>query len=173
MPHHVEVVADEDDAEATVGEPSYLVDEPGLEERAAEQDGGDGRDQREAGDVLVPQALDNHAGEGEAFFEDDGGAKTQAASPPEVKGTLSYYNWADYVNPETYKAFTKATGISVKKDFYVSNEALRLARMLAGLMPREPEAWSLVALMELTAARFPARTATRSPRSIECHQKPT
>ncbi|GAA1509968.1 RNA polymerase sigma factor (sigma-70 family) [Agromyces terreus] len=41
----------------------------------------------------------------------------------------------------------------------VSNEALRLARMVAGLMPREPEALSLVALMELTAARFPARTA--------------
>ncbi|MFF2372248.1 RNA polymerase sigma factor [Agromyces sp. NPDC058110] len=41
----------------------------------------------------------------------------------------------------------------------VSNEALRLARVVAGLMPREPEAWSLVALMEFTAARFPARTA--------------
>ncbi|MFF2271874.1 RNA polymerase sigma factor [Agromyces sp. NPDC058136] len=41
----------------------------------------------------------------------------------------------------------------------VSAEALRLARMVAGLMPREPEAHSLVALMEFTAARFPARTA--------------
>lgn len=41
----------------------------------------------------------------------------------------------------------------------VSAEALRLARMVAGLMPREPEAQSLVALMEFTAARFPARTA--------------
>ncbi|WP_199471130.1 RNA polymerase sigma factor [Agromyces sp. PvR057] len=41
----------------------------------------------------------------------------------------------------------------------VSNEALRMARVVAGLMPREPEAWSLVALMEFTAARFPARTA--------------
>ncbi|WP_082461699.1 RNA polymerase sigma factor [Agromyces sp. Leaf222] len=41
----------------------------------------------------------------------------------------------------------------------VSNEALRMARVVAGLMPREPEASSLVALMEFTAARFPARTA--------------
>ncbi len=39
-------------------------------------------------------------------------------------GELFYYNWADYVNPKTYPAFTKATGITVKKDFYVSNEAM-------------------------------------------------
>ncbi|WP_139416050.1 RNA polymerase sigma factor [Agromyces laixinhei] len=41
----------------------------------------------------------------------------------------------------------------------VSAEALRLARVVAGLMPKEPEALSLVALMEFTAARFAARTA--------------
>src|SRR5687767_864571 len=46
-------------------------------------------------------------------------------------GELFYYNWADYVNPATYKAFTKATGISVKKDFFVSNEAL-LAKLKGG-----------------------------------------
>lgn len=40
----------------------------------------------------------------------------------------------------------------------LSNEALRLARVLAELVPREPEAHSLVALMELTASRFGART---------------
>ncbi|MRG61249.1 sigma-70 family RNA polymerase sigma factor [Agromyces sp. CFH 90414] len=39
----------------------------------------------------------------------------------------------------------------------LSREALRLARVLAGLVPREPEVHGLVALMELTAARFPAR----------------
>ncbi|MGW8481824.1 RNA polymerase sigma factor [Microbacterium sp. NPDC055903] len=37
-------------------------------------------------------------------------------------------------------------------------EAIRLARVLAALLPQERDAWSLVALMELTAARFPART---------------
>jgi RNA polymerase sigma-70 factor (ECF subfamily) len=37
-------------------------------------------------------------------------------------------------------------------------EAMRLGRVLAGLMPREPEVLGLTALMELTAARFPART---------------
>lgn len=37
-------------------------------------------------------------------------------------------------------------------------EAMRLGRVLCGLMPREPEVLGLAALMELTAARFPART---------------
>ncbi len=37
-------------------------------------------------------------------------------------------------------------------------EAMRLGRVLAGLAPREPEARGLVALMELQASRFPART---------------
>jgi spermidine/putrescine transport system substrate-binding protein len=46
-------------------------------------------------------------------------------------GELFYYNWAAYVNPKTYKDFTKATGIKVKKDFYVSNEALQ-AKLKAG-----------------------------------------
>lgn len=46
-------------------------------------------------------------------------------------GQLFYYNWAGYVNPKTYPAFTKATGIKVKKDFYVSNEAL-LAKLKGG-----------------------------------------
>ena len=46
-------------------------------------------------------------------------------------GELFYYNWADYVNPKTYPAFTKATGITVKKEFFVSNEALQ-AKLKAG-----------------------------------------
>jgi predicted RNA polymerase sigma factor len=36
-------------------------------------------------------------------------------------------------------------------------EALRLGRVLAGLMPDEPEVHGLVALMEIQASRFPAR----------------
>ena len=41
----------------------------------------------------------------------------------------------------------------------LAREGLRLARMFAELVPEEPEAHGLVALMELTAARFPARLA--------------
>jgi predicted RNA polymerase sigma factor len=37
-------------------------------------------------------------------------------------------------------------------------EALRLGRVLAGLMPDEPEVHGLVALMEIQASRIPART---------------
>jgi spermidine/putrescine transport system substrate-binding protein len=47
-----------------------------------------------------------------------------AFARPELSGTLHYYNWIDYVNPETYAAFTKATKIKVRKSYFVSNEAL-------------------------------------------------
>lgn len=39
-------------------------------------------------------------------------------------------------------------------------EAMRLARILAGLVPAEPEVHGLVALLELQASRVPSRTAT-------------
>ncbi|GAA0936146.1 sigma-70 family RNA polymerase sigma factor [Kribbella koreensis] len=45
----------------------------------------------------------------------------------------------------------------VRRD--VAYEAIRLARTLAALQPDEPEVHGLLALCELTAARFPARTA--------------
>ncbi|WP_158371505.1 RNA polymerase sigma factor [Cellulosimicrobium cellulans] len=41
----------------------------------------------------------------------------------------------------------------------LAHEAVRLARVLAHLAPDEPEALGLLALLELTAARFPARVA--------------
>src|SRR5918996_1794169 len=47
-----------------------------------------------------------------------------AVRAAEAEGTLLYYNWAQYVNPKTYAAFTKATGVKVKKAFYDSNETL-------------------------------------------------
>jgi RNA polymerase sigma factor (sigma-70 family) len=39
----------------------------------------------------------------------------------------------------------------------LANEALRLGRLLAGLLPKEPEVHGLVALMEFQASRFAAR----------------
>ncbi|WP_291048161.1 RNA polymerase sigma factor [Herbiconiux sp.] len=41
----------------------------------------------------------------------------------------------------------------------LATEALRLGRVLAGLLPREPEVHALLALMEFQASRFAARTA--------------
>ncbi|QZY50997.1 RNA polymerase sigma factor [Leucobacter tenebrionis] len=50
----------------------------------------------------------------------------------------------------------------------LAREAIRLARVLVGLVPREPEALGLLALMELTAARFPARvTASGEPIQLD------
>jgi RNA polymerase sigma factor (sigma-70 family) len=40
----------------------------------------------------------------------------------------------------------------------LAHEAIRMARILARLLPDEPEVLGLLALLELTAARFPART---------------
>ena len=56
---------------------------------------------------------------------EDGAGTTTAGGPRQVSGTLFYYNWADYVNPETYPAFERAKGAKVRKDFYVSNEDLQ------------------------------------------------
>jgi spermidine/putrescine transport system substrate-binding protein len=60
-----------------------------------------------------------------------GGATTAPAGPQPVEDTLFYYNWADYVNPETYERFEAEFDSRVQKDFYASNEDL-LAKMQGG-----------------------------------------
>lgn len=60
-----------------------------------------------------------------------------------------------------YLIFNEAHAASSGPDVLRSDlgiEAIRLGRVLAQLMPAEPEVHGLLALMELTAARFPART---------------
>ncbi|MGV9435324.1 RNA polymerase sigma factor, partial [Nocardia sp. NPDC003648] len=60
-----------------------------------------------------------------------------------------------------YLIFTEGSSASAGDDlirFDLAGEAQRLARVLARLMPGEPEVYGLLALLELTAARFPART---------------
>jgi len=59
------------------------------------------------------------------------GSTAAETGPERLSGELFYYNWADYVNPETYPAFEQATGVKVKKDFYASNEDLQ-AKLQAG-----------------------------------------
>ena len=59
-----------------------------------------------------------------------------------------------------YLIFTEGSSASSGVDLIrldLAGEAQRLARVLARLMPDEPEVHSLLALLELTAARFPAR----------------
>lgn len=60
-----------------------------------------------------------------------------------------------------YVIFTEGSSATSGADLIRTDltvEATRLARVLAQLMPQEPEVHGLLALLELTAARFPART---------------
>jgi RNA polymerase sigma factor (sigma-70 family) len=60
-----------------------------------------------------------------------------------------------------YVIFTEGSTATAGSDLLqpdLAREATRLTRILARLMDGEPEAQGLLALMELTAARFPART---------------
>ncbi|MEV6012122.1 sigma-70 family RNA polymerase sigma factor [Streptomyces sp. NPDC051976] len=60
-----------------------------------------------------------------------------------------------------YVIFTEGSTATAGDDLLrpdLAYEAIRLARMLAALLPDEPEVHGLLALFELTAARFPART---------------
>ena len=55
------------------------------------------------------------------------------------------------------EGYAASSGPSLTRDD-LSAEAIRLARLLASLMPDEPEVWGLLALMLLIDARRPART---------------
>jgi len=60
-----------------------------------------------------------------------------------------------------YVIFTEGSTATSGEDLLrpdLAYEAIRLARVLAALLPDEPEVHGLLALFELTAARFPART---------------
>ncbi|GHH64402.1 RNA polymerase subunit sigma-24 [Streptosporangium violaceochromogenes] len=86
---------------------------------------------------------------------------TEARVPFEVPGEAELPARLSAVLEVVYLIFNEGyAGTSgeewIRRD--LAEEAMRLGRMLAGLMPREPEAHGLVALMELQASRFRART---------------
>jgi RNA polymerase sigma factor (sigma-70 family) len=69
----------------------------------------------------------------------------------------------DAVLEVIYLIFNEGYAASAGDDWMrpaLCEEALRLARVLAGLLPAEPEAFGLLALMELQASRARARTGT-------------
>jgi RNA polymerase sigma factor (sigma-70 family) len=85
----------------------------------------------------------------------------EARVPIEVPGAAEREQRLASVLEVIYAIFNEGYAASAGEDWIradLCEEAMRLGRILAGLAPREPEALGLVALMELQAARFPART---------------
>jgi RNA polymerase sigma factor (sigma-70 family) len=79
-----------------------------------------------------------------------------ALPPPEERGER-----LGAVLSVLYVVFTEGSTATAGEDLLrpdLAYEAVRLARTLTALLPGEPEVYGLLALLELTAARFPART---------------
>jgi RNA polymerase sigma factor (sigma-70 family) len=85
----------------------------------------------------------------------------EARVPIEVPGAAEREQRLASVLEVIYAIFNEGYAASGGEDWIradLCEEAMRLGRILVGLAPREPEALGLLALMELQAARFPART---------------
>ena len=88
--------------------------------------------------------------------------KTLAAAkaPFEVPGRDEFPARLGAVLGVLYLVFNEAHAATAGEDLLrpdLGREAIRLTRVLAALTPTEPDVHALLALMELTAARFPAR----------------
>ncbi|GAA3809149.1 RNA polymerase sigma factor [Cellulomonas soli] len=86
----------------------------------------------------------------------------QAARVPfEVPPREAWHERLGSVLSVVYVTFTEGSTATSGDDLLrpdLAHEAVRQARVLAHLVPDEPEVLGLLALLELTAARFPART---------------
>ena len=85
----------------------------------------------------------------------------EARVPIEVPGAAEREERLASVLEVIYAIFNEGYAASAGEAWVradLCEEAMRLGRILVGLAPREPEALGLVALMELQASRFPART---------------
>jgi RNA polymerase sigma factor (sigma-70 family) len=85
----------------------------------------------------------------------------EARVPIEVPGAAEREQRLASVLEVIYAIFNEGYAASAGEEWIradLCEEAMRLGRILAGLAPSEPEVLGLVALMELHASRFPART---------------
>lgn len=85
-----------------------------------------------------------------------------ARVPFEVPGRAERTERLDSVLEVVYLIFNEGYAATAGDDWMrpaLSQEALRLARLLQGLMPDEPEVHGLAALLEIQASRTHARTA--------------
>jgi predicted RNA polymerase sigma factor len=86
---------------------------------------------------------------------------TKAAVAFEVPRKAELPERLDAVLEVLYLVFNEGYAATRGEDWMrpaLCQEALRLGRVLAGLLPNEPEVFGLLALMELQASRMPART---------------
>ncbi|MBT8199791.1 MAG: spermidine/putrescine ABC transporter substrate-binding protein [Acidimicrobiia bacterium] len=74
---------------------------------------------------LVATACGGDSGDG------DLNAQAAACEPGQVDGDLSFYNWAEYIDPDLITAFEAEYGIDVEYTEYESNESM-LAQVEAG-----------------------------------------
>ena len=73
-------------------------------------------------------------GSGDAGSGAADGTQPDATPPGSVVasgGTVNFYNWSNYIHPDTLSRFTAATGIRVNYDVYDSNDVLE-GKLLAG-----------------------------------------
>ena len=89
--------------------------------------------------------------------------KTLSAAAGPVRGAAARraHERLGSVLSVVYVIFTEGSTATSGDDLIrpdLAREAIRLARVLTRLVPDEPEVHGLLALLELTAARFPART---------------
>src|SRR5690606_33036299 len=76
-----------------------------------------------SGEQTVPEAEGDGAGGGEA---------PQCAAD-EVDGSLNFYNWSEYIDPDLITEFEEEYGVDVVETFYDSNETM-LAQIQAGVV---------------------------------------
>jgi RNA polymerase sigma factor (sigma-70 family) len=98
-----------------------------------------------------------------------GAARVPFAVPPPEERTARLGSVLSVV----YLIFTEGSSASSGDDLIrldLASEAQRLARVLTRLVPDEPEVHGLLALLELTAARFPARTGPNGEPVLLEHQ---
>ncbi|MBW8011544.1 MAG: spermidine/putrescine ABC transporter substrate-binding protein [Chloroflexi bacterium] len=63
--------------------------------------------------------------------ETDGGGEEEGGDG-EVGGTLYFYTWSEYIDPDIYAQFEAETGITVVEDIFGSNEDM-YAKLIAGV----------------------------------------
>src|SRR5207248_6725991 len=87
---------------------------------------------------------------------------TEAHAPFEVPRGVEFTARLSSVLQVIYLIFNEGYSATAGDDWMrpaLCEDALRLGRILAGLVPKEPEVHGLVALMEIQASRLRARTS--------------